>query len=444
MNRRKFIRQSGWLAAGTCVLPAWLQACKKSDWNADNAFRGEVIIIGAGLAGLYAAEMLLKQGVSVKVLEATDSWGGRMRSLPLASEAARMAQNRVIQGQFSVLYDVLQQTQTPLTPYTENNLYYFNGTLNTEAEANQNTFFQEMLQAVESLNTFNGADITVQEYFDALGISSNLAAVSNVLTAQPLGTSYDRISALGIAKQYEKWSAGITKYVVSNSNLEQALEQAFAGALNTVQYATPVDAIDYTGNRIVLTDVLGGNHACDRVLITIPLHALQYGSIGLTPALNVTRLESMNRIGIDMSYCALFRLSAPLWTVGTRRIIGSDIVQSFEVNDEGWVYAEVSGAQAAQVASIFGDPLIIIQNQFNQLFPGAIDQITEAELHQWAGNRSYDPPGVGNARSVLAQPINNKLYFAGEATHTGGHHGTMHGAMESALRAVTEILRTTA
>lgn len=443
MNRRKFIRQSGWLAAGTCVLPAWLQACKKSDWNADNAFRGEVIIIGAGLAGLYAAEMLLKQGVSVKVLEATDNWGGRMRSLPLASEAAGMAQNRVIQGQFSVLYDVLQQTQTPLTPYTENNLYYFNGTLNTEAEANQNTFFQEMLQAVESLNTFNGADITVQEYFDALGISSNLAAVSNVLTAQPLGTSYERISALGIAKQREQWSAGMTKYVVSNSNLEQALEQAFAGALNTVQYATPVDAIDYTGNRIVLTDVLGVNHACDRVLITIPLHALQYGSIGLTPALNVTRLESMNRIGIDMSYCALFRLSAPLWTVGTRRIIGSDIVQSFEVNDEGWVYAEVSGAQAAQVASIFGDPLIIIQNQFNQLFPGAIDQITEAELHQWAGNRSYDPPGAGNARSVLAQPINNKLYFAGEATHTGGHHGTMHGAMESALRAVTEILRTT-
>jgi monoamine oxidase len=45
---------------------------------------------------------------------------------------------------------------------------------------------------------------------------------------------------------------------------------------------------------------------------------------------------------------------------------------------------------------------------------------------------------------VLAQSISSKLYFAGEATHTGGHHGTMHGAIESALRAVTEILRTTA
>ena len=444
MNRRNFLRQSGWLAAGTCVIPTWLTACKKSEWNAENNFRGEVIIIGAGLAGLYAAEMLIQQGVSVKVLEATDGWGGRMRSLPLASDAARMAQNRVIQGQFSVLYDLLQQTQTPLTPYTENNLYYFNGTLNTEAEANQNTFFQEMLQAVESLNTFNGADITVQEYFDALGISSNLAAVSNVLTAQPLGTSYDRVSALGIAKQYEQWSAGMNKYVVSSSNLEQALEQAFAGALNSVQYATPVSSIDYTGNRIILTDQLGGSHACDRVLITIPLHALQAGSIAFAPALNVTKLEYISRIGIDMSYCALFKLSAPMWPLGTRRIIGSDIVQSFEVNDEGWVYAEVSGTQAAQVASIFGDPLTIIQNQFNQLYPGAIDQITEAELHQWPGNRSYDPPGVANARSVLAQSISSKLYFAGEATHTGGHHGTMHGAIESALRAVTEILRTTA
>lgn len=444
MNRRNFLRQTGWMAAGTCMLPAWLQACKKSEWNTDNAFSGEVIIIGAGLAGLYAAEMLLKQGISVKVLEATNGWGGRMRSLPVASEASSMAQNRVIQGQFSVLYDVLQQTQTPITAYTENNLYYFNGTLNTETEANQNTFFQEMLQAVESLNTFNGADITVQEYFNASAVSGNLSAASNVLTALPLGTSYDRISALGIANQYEKWSAGKTKYVVSNSNLEQAFKQVFASALNAVQYATPVTTIEYSGSRIILTDALGANHECDRVLLTIPLHALQIGSIAFSPALNVSKLASINSIGIDMSYCALFKLSAPLWTVGTRRVIGSDIVQSFEVNDEGWVYAEVSGTQAAQLASIFGDPLTIIQDQFNQLFPGAIDQITEAELHQWSGNRSYDPPGLGNARSELAQAINNKLYFAGEATHTGGHHGTMHGAMESALRAVTEILRTTA
>jgi len=69
-----------------------------------------------------------------------------------------------------------------------------------------------------------------------------------------------------------------------------------------------------------------------------------------------------------------------------------------------------------------------------------MNQITEGAIHQWVGNRSYDPPGIGDARNVLATTVNNKLFFAGEATHTGGHHGTMHGAMETALRAVTEIM----
>ena len=40
----------------------------------------------------------------------------------------------------------------------------------------------------------------------------------------------------------------------------------------------------------------------------------------------------------------------------------------------------------------------------------------------------------------LAAPIRNTLYFAGEATDTGGHIGTVHGAIASAERAVRAIL----
>ena len=47
--------------------------------------------------------------------------------------------------------------------------------------------------------------------------------------------------------------------------------------------------------------------------------------------------------------------------------------------------------------------------------------------------------GVGQ-KEILAKPINNTLFFAGEATNTNGHEGTIHGAMESSYRAVKEIL----
>jgi hypothetical protein len=140
----------------------------------------------------------------------------------------------------------------------------------------------------------------------------------------------------------------------------------------------------------------------------------------------------------------MFKLQTALWPSGTRRIIGNNIAQSFEVSDDGWVYCEVSGEQADMISSIFGDPLTIIQQQFDQLIPGAISLITDAAIHTWQGNRSYDPIGVGDARQLLASSISKKLFFAGEATHTGGHHGTLHGAMETALRAVTEILTSSA
>jgi hypothetical protein len=175
-------------------------------------------------------------------------------------------------------------------------------------------------------------------------------------------------------------------------------------------------------------------------LLTAPLNVLKSGAISFTPALNSTKLSSISRIGIDRSYCAMFKLQTALWPSGTRRIIGNNLVQSFEVADDGWVYAEVSGAQADMISSIFGDPLTIIQQQFDQLCPGAISQITDAAIQTWQGNRSYDPPGVGDARHTIASSVNQKLFFAGEATHTAGHHGTLHGAMETALRAVTEIL----
>jgi len=42
-------------------------------------------------------------------------------------------------------------------------------------------------------------------------------------------------------------------------------------------------------------------------------------------------------------------------------------------------------------------------------------------------------------QQILAQPIANKLFFAGEATSVG-HIGTVHGAIQSGQRAAKEIL----
>ena len=66
--------------------------------------------------------------------------------------------------------------------------------------------------------------------------------------------------------------------------------------------------------------------------------------------------------------------------------------------------------------------------------------------HNWhkdpfsAGAYSYIPVDGLNAQSELARPLEDTLFFAGEATNDVGHHATVHGAIATGLRAAREIL----
>ena len=79
-----------------------------------------------------------------------------------------------------------------------------------------------------------------------------------------------------------------------------------------------------------------------------------------------------------------------------------------------------------------------------------VDEITQlleaAYFHDWQsdpfsrGAYSYGTVGADGAQQALASPIENILFFAGEATDTTGHNGTVHGAIASGHRAAKEIL----
>jgi monoamine oxidase len=58
------------------------------------------------------------------------------------------------------------------------------------------------------------------------------------------------------------------------------------------------------------------------------------------------------------------------------------------------------------------------------------------------GGMSYLPPGATiDDRANLAAPINDKIFFAGEATDLNGDAGTINGALNSAERVVEELIK---
>jgi monoamine oxidase len=76
--------------------------------------------------------------------------------------------------------------------------------------------------------------------------------------------------------------------------------------------------------------------------------------------------------------------------------------------------------------------------------------LEHAYFHDWQtdpfsrGAYSYGKVGGDGMSEALARPIDNTLFFAGEATDVSGHNGTVHGAIASGNRAAAEILPATA
>lgn len=75
------------------------------------------------------------------------------------------------------------------------------------------------------------------------------------------------------------------------------------------------------------------------------------------------------------------------------------------------------------------------------------EKLVDAFFHDWqsdpfsCGAYSYGKVGCDGAQETLASPLDNTLFFAGEATDTTGNNGTVHGAIASGYRAAEQVLK---
>ncbi len=457
MKRREVLRLLGLGIPAGIIFPSMFTSCKDDELFSGLTYGGKVIIVGAGISGLYAALLLKKRKVDVTILEASNVIGGRIRSLENFSDFPVELGAEEIHGQRSVWYDMVRSTGSEFASSNGLDFIRLDNELRRLMDVESDSDIQAIDQLIEKLSEYNSGDITADQYIAAQGIPARVQHYFNALLANENGTSTDRISMQGIAEADAMWTSGDKNMMLRDRSFMSIINEKLADVIPLVTFSSQVRSIDYSGSTITLTDQNSNTYTADRVIITTPLTVLRDGDITFTPALSADRTAAFSRIGMGAGMKILLRFQNRFWDYGTGSIYSDGVVPEYWSTGGGGrspsntvLTAFVHGAKAEYLQSLGGGMINAILSDLDNMYgTGTVGTavLQATSVMNWGtmpfirGTYSYPKPGSSGARELIAAPLQNKIFFAGEATHTRGHFATVHGAMETGIRAVDELFK---
>jgi monoamine oxidase len=413
---------------------------------------GSVIIVGAGAAGMYAAHLLAEKGGEIVVLEARETHGGRIRPLDNFADFPVELGAEQVHGQNSIYYKIIEKCEVSLINEQTKDYYFINGQLLDKNAARENKDFKKAMELVSSISEYEGADISLLQYIQNQGIDESVWHIINAEVANEHGTSAERIGMLGLAYEAQHWEAGEENLILADRSHLSILEEYFKDILRFVEYTKVVKSIDYTGEVVKVSTQDGGVYEADAVLITVPISILKGNALDFFPALPPDKLRAISKIGMDAGMKVMLKFKKPFWEAQTGSIYGQ-LIPEYWVSSEGKstqshiITAFVHGKNAEYLTTQGASAITFIVRELDEIFGNSLasTHLQDTYIMDWSketfikGTYSYDTVGIGDSRKVLAQPVQNIVFFAGEATCTNGHHASIHGALESAERAVAQI-----
>jgi monoamine oxidase len=435
------------------------------------AERDDVIVIGAGAAGLAAAAALGRGGRSVRVLEARDRIGGRIwtRLEPELAAPVELGAE-FIHGPSPETHELLRQGGSAGIDSSGEHWSLIDGRLQRRTES----LLDQVREALAAAQVLSRPDMSLDAFLESgagRALPEEARAMARTFVAGFDAADPHRVSIHSIAQE---WSAGgmldsaQSRPSGGYGTVLRALRAALDPAYVRLQLQTLVtevrwshDGVEVTGRR------LGGpfRAMAAKAIVTVPLGVLQLpaaaqGAIRFTPPL-ATKQSALDRLlaGPVLKVTLHFRRSFWEEQDGGRHADASFFHAPGKAFPTLWTALPVrapllnawAGGPAAARLCESSDEEIVRHalDCVGALFQGANveAELESAHLHNWSrdacsrGAYSYVAVGGDQARELLAAPLEGTLFFAGEATDTTGEAATVTGALRSGARAAREVGR---
>lgn len=450
MDRKHFLKL---MALGSLipVLPG-LSGCRRDDPLI--SYNGSVTIIGAGAAGLYAAWLLKNAGATVRILEATDRIGGRIHTLEGFSDFPIELGAEEIHGHKSTWYDIVKDSGATFLKDNTTERFFVDGAVQDLDEITGDDDYMKLRNLIDNLSDYSGADMTMEEYLTQEGIAARVLPLAQAWLGNESGTSNNHFGLKGAAEGDRLWSAGNQNEMVADKGFRAILEEKFASVIPDVILNASVFRIDHTLNTVRCDDLNGNSYESDKVIVTVPLGVLKAKIVNFVPELSFNKLDAINTLGMGPGMKVILKFSNRFWPEETGSIYGGTRVPEYwatavgRSSTDNILTAFVHGDFAASLSALGSGLVPAVCADLDAMFGGTVatDSLVDSHVEDWGinpyyqGTYSFPTVGSGNARKLLASPIGNKVFFAGEATHTEGHYATVHGALETGYRAAQEVV----
>jgi len=441
----------------------------------------DVLVIGAGLSGLYTALLLEELGASVQIIESRSRVGGRLHTLYDLPGHPEVGGNTMASG-YARMIDMARRAEVKLIDYAPRQFggpppeLVWNGTLlsreawagtplNPFAKGFENKLPWELIPArtaganplpvaTDWLDEkFSGLDVPLHDYLRDQGLSDAEIAIAHD-TNPYYGTSAWDVSALMYLFN-ERWireqvAMGTASYAVEGGN--QRLPEAMADRLKgDLRLGQNVVSIEDDGSRVNVHCSNGETFAAPLVVCSTPFSKVR--DINISPSLQGIQRQAVKTLAY-MRNTLIFLvpkrpfweadgLSPSMWTNGSLGVVSAqrfaddpDEVTGLVVNARGWVADRLDrlGPADAQAAVI---------REIEQLRPAAKGMLEAGGFHSWwldphtAGDWAIFGPGQVQGLLPTMSQQHGRIHFCGE--HTAKMNRGMEGAMESAERVVLEV-----
>ncbi len=418
----------------------------------------KVLVVGAGMAGLTAAQHLKNCGAEVIVLEARSRIGGRIWTDETLGVPVDLGATWIHGKSGNPLFDLARANRI------ETRGAQMKSSLLLDDEGCQ-------IQAWKKLMFAARADRVIPRLKRiARGLARDISVAEGVaiLTAESdmsepeisfLNRHLIEFEALNAARLDEQSLFALTSGSVAFRGGDLVFPHGFSQLIDLLASGLDIrlqeTVLDVNNSRsAVFVETSAATYKGDAAIITLPLGVLQSGAVKFSPSLPAYLEETFSSVKMGLFNKVAIRFSEAFWPhdfdfiemVPKKKTTICQFFNWYRYVDQPVLVACIASDTARQWESLPDEQAVAkVLDLLGRLFPRRVSDVVNSSVTRWGkdphslGSYSVVHPGASpRLFDALREPV-NRLFFAGEAT-TRLHQGTVHGAYLSGLEAARKVI----